>query len=85
MRTTGAAQDDLKILLAKNFIRQLNDDLVVFVTDWHEHNFIRPDRKVNSVYQHLLKENIPDAKLIRAVARADREIGSATKSDCTDT
>jgi hypothetical protein len=33
MRTTGAAQDDLKILLAKNFIRQLNDDLVVFVTD----------------------------------------------------
>jgi hypothetical protein len=40
MRTTGAAQDDLKILLAKKFIRQLNDDLVVFVTDWREHNFI---------------------------------------------
>jgi hypothetical protein len=54
MRTTGAAQDDLKILLAKNFIRQLNDDLAVFVTDWHEHNFIRPDRNVNSVYKHLL-------------------------------
>ena len=51
MRTTGAAQDDLRILLAKKFIHQLNDDLVVFVTDWREHNFIRTDRKTDSVYK----------------------------------
>jgi hypothetical protein len=44
MRTTGAAQDDLRILLTKKFIHQLNDDLVVFVTDWREHNFIRADQ-----------------------------------------
>jgi hypothetical protein len=54
MRTTGAAQDDLRILLAKKFIHQLNDDLVVFVTDWREHNFIRADRKTDSVYKDLL-------------------------------
>jgi hypothetical protein len=78
MRMTGAAQDDLKILLAKNFIKQLNDEFVVFVTDWHEHNFIRPDRKVNSVYQHLLKRKMPEAKLIPAVARADRPQQKAT-------
>jgi hypothetical protein len=29
---------DLRILLAKKFIHQLNDDLVVFVTDWREHS-----------------------------------------------
>jgi hypothetical protein len=33
MRTTGAVQDALRILLAKKFIHQLNDDLVVFVID----------------------------------------------------
>jgi hypothetical protein len=49
MRTTGAAQDDLKILLAEKFIHQLNDDLVVFVTDWREHNFIRADRKTSAM------------------------------------
>jgi hypothetical protein len=47
----GAAQDDLRILLAKKFIHQLNDDLVVFVTDWREYNFVRVDRKTDSVYK----------------------------------
>ena len=51
MRTMGAAQDDLRILLAKKFIHQLNDDLVVFVTDWREYNFVRVDRKTDSVYK----------------------------------
>ena len=57
MRTTGAAQDDLKILLAKKFIHQLNDDLVVFVTDWREHNFIRADRKTAGALFRPVKNN----------------------------
>jgi hypothetical protein len=71
MRTTGAAQDDLKILLAKKFIRQLNDDLVVFVTDWREHNFIRADRKTDSVYKDLLLQVVPEADVIQPRPRTD--------------
>jgi hypothetical protein len=71
MRTTGAAQDDLKILLAKKFIHQLNDDLVVFVTDWREHNFIRADRKTDSVYKDLLLQVVPEAHVIQPKPRTD--------------
>jgi hypothetical protein len=71
MRTTGAAQDDLKILLAKKFIHQLNDDLVVFVTDWREHNFIRADRKTDSVYKDLLLRVVPEASVIQPKPRTD--------------
>ena len=71
MRTTGAAQDDLRILLAKKFIHQLNDDLVVFVTDWREHNFIRADRKTDSVYKDLLLQVVPEADVIQPKPRTD--------------
>lgn len=71
MRTTGAAQDDLRILLAKKFIHQLNDDLVVFVTDWREHNFIRADRKTDSVYKDLLLQVVPEAHVIQPKPRTD--------------
>jgi hypothetical protein len=71
MRTTGAAQDDLRILLAKKFIHQLNDDLVVFVTDWREHNFIRADRKTDSVYKELLLQVVPEADVIEPKPRTD--------------
>jgi hypothetical protein len=71
MRTTGAAQDDLRILLAKKFIHQLNDDLVVFVTDWREHNFIRADRKTDSVYKDMLLQVVPEADVIQPKPRTD--------------
>jgi hypothetical protein len=71
MRTTGAAQDDLKILLAKKFLHQLNDDLVAFVTDWREHNFIRADRKTDSVYKDLLLQVVPEADIIQPKPRTD--------------
>jgi hypothetical protein len=71
MRITGAAQDDLRILLAKKFLHQLNDDLVVFVTDWREHNFIRADRKTDSVYKDLLLQVVPEAHVIQPKPRTD--------------
>jgi hypothetical protein len=70
MRTTGAAQDDLRILSTK-FIHQLNDDLVVFVTDWREHNFMRADRKTDSVYKDLLLRVVPEADVIQPKPRTD--------------
>jgi hypothetical protein len=54
IRMVGAAEDDLKILVAKNFVIVLNEDLVSYINDWKEHNLIRPDRKIDSKYKGLL-------------------------------
>ena len=34
MRTTGATEDDLKVLASKGFVTVMNDDLVTYITDW---------------------------------------------------
>lgn len=54
MRTTGASEDDLRVLAAKGFIIILNEDLVSFISDWNENNYIRPERRKKSVYSDLL-------------------------------
>ena len=54
MRMTSCTEDDLKILVAKEFIIVLNEDLVSYVTHWNEHNLIRGDRRVPSIYKDLL-------------------------------
>lgn len=72
IRTTGANTDDLNILTSKGFIRVLNEDAVVYITDWLEHNKIRPDRKHDSMYKELLLQVIPDANLLAVKPRADR-------------
>lgn len=71
LRMTGATEDDLKILVAKEFIKVLNEDLVAYVTDWKEHNKIRADRKVDSIYKDLLLQILPDIKLLEPKQRAD--------------
>ena len=43
-RMVGGTEDDLRILEEKELIRILNDDLVVFILDWREHNSIRADK-----------------------------------------
>ena len=53
MRMTEAAEDDLKILAAKGFVKILNDDLVVFITDWNTNNVMRKDRRHESIYRDL--------------------------------
>lgn len=54
MRTTGAVEDDLKVLVSKGFITVLNEDLVAYVVDWSKNNQIRRDRYQPSIYQNLL-------------------------------
>jgi len=71
MRSTGSSEDDLKILVAKGFIKILNEDLVTYILDWNEHNYIRADRKVNSIYKNLLLQLLPEAQLIEPKIRAD--------------
>ena len=69
MKLLGTAPDNFKVLLAKGLIKQLNEDQVVVITDWLEHNSIRPDRKVDSMYKELLIEN--DIPTVKAKPRSD--------------
>lgn len=54
MRTTGATEDDLKVLATKEFITVLNEDLVTHITDWRRNNLIKNDRYHPSIYNDLL-------------------------------
>ena len=67
----GIPSDNFKILQVKGFIRQLNEDQVIVITNWREHNTIRADRKVNSIYLPILKEKYPDIQIIEPKPRAD--------------
>jgi len=49
VRLCGAAGDDLKVLQTKNFVKVF-DEMVLIITDWHEHNYIQSDRYTPSKY-----------------------------------
>lgn len=77
MKLLGSAPDSFKVLQVKGFIRQLNEDQVIVISDWLEHNVIRADRKVNSIYAHLLEKVAPDIPRIEPKPRSDVEDNSA--------
>ena len=54
MRTTGATEDDLRVLASKGFVRVLNEDLVTYISDWNRNNYIQKDRYHPSIYTELL-------------------------------
>ena len=54
MRMVGASDDDLKILIGRNFVKVLNDDLVAYMVDWKKNNTIRADRYKESIYHNLI-------------------------------
>ncbi|HEM6577775.1 TPA: DnaD domain protein [Streptococcus suis] len=72
VRMIGVSEDSLGLLIVKDFIRPLNEEMVYFITDFHEQNKVRADRKVNSVYMDLLKEVIPGIELTEPRQRVDR-------------
>lgn len=73
MKLLGTAPDNFKVLIAKGFIAELNSDQVIVITDWLEHNVIRADRKVDSIYNHLLPDGIAT---VQAKPRSDVEDNS---------
>lgn len=75
MRMVGSCADSMSLLRAKGYIDVLNEDLVVFVVDWLEHNKIRADRKVDSMYKDLLLNRIPEVKVLEPKERKDRVKG----------
>lgn len=54
IRKTGATEDDLRVLFSRGFVKVINEDLVSFITDWKQNNYIRPDRYKESIYHDLL-------------------------------
>lgn len=84
LRTTGCTEDDLRVLVAKQFVTVLNDDLVSFINDWNENNLIRPDRKTDSIYKDLLLSINPTVKLIEKRPRSDVKNGRDMDSPRTD-
>lgn len=80
MRTTGANEDDLKILAAKGLVRVLNDELVTLISDWKINNYIQKDRYHRSVYADMLGDM--DTTCIQPVYNMDAsDIPSASKAD----
>lgn len=71
MQIIGCAQDDLKVLASKGYVKVLNEDLVTYITDWRENNTIRADRKTDSLYQGLLVSMFPDIDLLEKKQRSD--------------
>jgi hypothetical protein len=57
MAQTKATEDDLRVLVAKGFIRILNEDLVSYICDWNTNNTIRGDRYHPSIYAELIAED----------------------------
>lgn len=72
---TKANEDDLRVLVSKQFVFMLNEDLVAYIEDWLEMNYFRADRKKDSRYKQLLLQLRPDVKLIEAKERSDTKGG----------
>lgn len=90
LNNTGCTEDDLRVLAAKGFIKVLNEDLVSYITDWRENNYIRADRKMDSIYKDLLVSLNPDVELLEKKERIDTkkksmsDNGQAVDSPRTD-
>ncbi|MFV0363245.1 MAG: DUF6017 domain-containing protein [Suipraeoptans sp.] len=72
---TKANEDDLRVLVSKEFVFVLNEDLVAYIEDWLEMNYFRADRKKDSRYKALLLQQRPEVKLIEAKERSDTKGG----------
>lgn len=51
MRIHGGSEDDIKVLVAKNFLIQFPSGVVV-ITDWNKNNWLDTRRIKNTEYQH---------------------------------
>lgn len=78
MRTTGATEDDLRVLASKGFVKVLNDDLVTYITDWTRNNYIQKDRYHPSIYKEILvklsDDSTADTNCIHDVYEMDTQV-----------
>lgn len=59
-----ANEDDLRVLVGKQFVQILNEDLVTYIIHWREMNVIRTDRKTDSIYKDLLLKVNLDVEIL---------------------
>jgi hypothetical protein len=71
LKLLGIPSDNYKLLIVKGYIRELNEDQVIVITDWLEHNTIRADRKINSIYLPLMQNKFPELPFIEPKPRSD--------------
>ncbi|MCD7810378.1 MAG: hypothetical protein LUG91_00780, partial [Ruminococcus sp.] len=82
MKLIDAKEKDLKILSEKKFIEILDEDeFIVSIVDWEEHNKIPPSKAKESRYTYLLeaKRSEPEAK--RSELEAKRSEPEAKRSE----
>ncbi|AFC64243.2 TPA: DUF6017 domain-containing protein [Enterococcus faecium] len=60
VRMLGTPDDDVKILLAKEFLYMLNEDLLVFLPHWLQNQTLRTTRYTPSIYRFKLLNSNPD-------------------------
>ena len=71
-RSIGIEEDAYANLEGRGFIRVLDrENEVVYITDWVEHNKIRPDRIQPSVYRELIAATVEQPVLIEPRVRSD--------------
>lgn len=84
-RMVGASDDDLKILIAKQFVIAFEDGVTV-IRDWRVHNYIQKDRYRSTIYTDHKKQLVVDenqryqrvdemdAKCIHNVSNMDTQV-----------
>src|SRR5215470_2868364 len=91
LRMTGAGEDDLKVLVAKQFVIPFNSGVIV-ITHWRQNNYLRNDRYTPTIYKdemnrlsaiqgvyHLDTTGIP--AVARLATQEGREEGSKREND----
>ena len=71
MNLVKVNEDDLRVLIGKDYVKVLNEDLVTYIIDWQEQNRLRADRKTNSIYTELLLQVCPQVQLLEKKERSD--------------
>lgn len=83
MRMVGASDDDLKVLLTKQFIIGFKIGIVV-IKDWRTHNYIRKDTYQKTRYVAELKQLTIDENGCYQLATPSREIGTSQSKQLND-
>lgn len=78
MKMTGAGEDDLKILMAKNYIIPFDSGVCV-IKHWRIHNYIQRDRYQETIYKEEKRqlntdENKAYIKCIQNVSNMDTQV-----------
>ena len=72
MKADGCTDDDLRVLIAKGFIRLLNEDLVTQIMDWKTNNTIQKDRYHPSIYAELVSKM--DTECFQPVSKMEPQV-----------